>query len=167
MNRSRGAVAAPVLADLGCACASARRVARLLTAVYDRGLRDAGIDAPQFALLATVAQQGPCTQAVLGRLHAFDKSTTSRNLAVLHKSGWITFSATDDGRERSVILTPAGKRQLTRARGAWQRAQDEIKGGMTSTQWAAMFETFRTLTHVAAAAQIKGTAKERPASSRG
>jgi DNA-binding MarR family transcriptional regulator len=142
-------------------------VARLLTSVYDRELRDAGIDAPQFALLATIAQEGPCTQAVIGRLHAFDKSTTSRNLAVLDKSGWVTFSTTGDGRERNVTLTPAGKRQLTRARAAWQHAQDEMKRGMTAAQWAAMFETFRTLTHVAGAAQVKGTAKARPASNRG
>ena len=76
---------ASTLRDLSCACASARRVARLLTSVYDRGLRAAGIDAPQFALLASIAQEQLCAQTALGRLHALDKSTASRNLAMLHR----------------------------------------------------------------------------------
>lgn len=149
MSRRRGAGETPALPDLSCACASARRVARLLTSVYDRALRDAGIDAPQFAMLATIANAGPCTQAELGRLHALDKSTTSRNLTVLHKAGWIDFSGTDDAREWSVMLTPSGTRQVTRAQAAWQRAQDSIRRGMTATEWAAMFGTFRAVSHAA------------------
>jgi DNA-binding MarR family transcriptional regulator len=137
-------------------------VARLLTSVYDRGLRDAGIDAPQFAMLATIANAGPCTQTTLGRLHALDKSTTSRNLAVLHKSGWIAFSTTDDARERSVMLTPAGTRQVMRTEAAWQRAQDNVRRGMTATQWAAMFGTFRAVSHAAHAAQMSEAKKARP-----
>ena len=159
MSRRRAAVEAPALHDLSCACASARRVARVLTSVYDRGLREAGIDAPQFALLATIAQEGPCTQTALGRLHALDKSTTSRNLAVLDKSGWIAFSTTEDGRERSVMLTPAGKRQVARARTAWQRVQDDIRRGMTGTQWSAMFDSFRAVNQAAGATQTKRAAK--------
>ena len=161
MSPRRGALEAPALHDLSCACASARRVARLLTSVYDRGLREAGIDAPQYAMLAAIAHAGPCTQATLGRLHALDKSTTSRNLAVLHKSGWIAFSTTNDGRERSVMLTPAGTRQLTRAQAAWQRTQDTVRRGLTDTQWAAMFATFRAVSRAAQAAPTGKVAKTR------
>ena len=166
MSRRRGAGETPALPDLSCACASARRVARLLTSVYDRALRDAGIDAPQFAMLATIANAGPCTQAELGRLHALDKSTTSRNLTVLHKAGWIDFSGTDDAREWSVMLTPSGTRQVTRAQAAWQRAQDEIRRGMTATQWSAMFDSFRAVNQAAGAVQIKRATKARPTAGR-
>lgn len=162
MSRQRNAAEAPALQDLSCACASARRVARLLTSVYDRALRDAGIDAPQFAMLASIAKSGPCTQAELGRLHALDKSTASRNLTVLHKAGWLDFTGTDDAREWRVMLTPAGTRQLEGAQAAWQRAQDSIRRGMTATEWAAMFGTFRTVGKAARSAQA-GAAKGRKA----
>ncbi len=159
MRGGRADANASTLRDLGCACASARRVARLLTSVYDRGLRAAGIDAPQFALLASIAQEQPCTQTALGRLHALDKSTASRNLAMLHKAGWIAFAPTDDGRERSVVLTPAGTRQVKEAHLAWQRAQEEIRLGMTTTQWEAMFDAFRAVGGAARAAQVRQTAR--------
>jgi DNA-binding MarR family transcriptional regulator len=141
-------------------------VARLLTSVYDRGLRAAGIDAPQFALLASIAQEQPCTQTALGRLHALDKSTASRNLAMLHRSGWIAFEPTSDGRERSVVLTAAGKRQLAKAHGAWQRAQQEIRLGMSTTQWEAMFEAFRVVGGAARAAQDREVARAKPFAAR-
>ena len=167
MNQPRAAQGELAIRDLRCACASARRMARLLTSVYDRGLREAGIDAPQFAMLATIGHEGPCTQTALGRRHALDKSTASRNLTVLHKSGWIAFSATDDGRERRVTLTPAGARQVARAESAWQRAQDSVRRGMTATQWTAMFGTFRAVSHAARAAQASEAKKAKLANAPG
>ena len=47
------------------------------------------------------------TQTELGRLHALDRSTASRNLAMLHKAGWIAFEPTSDGRERIGIAAGA------------------------------------------------------------
>jgi DNA-binding MarR family transcriptional regulator len=133
------------LADLGCACASARRLARSLTQLYDRRLRAADIEAPQFAILATL-QHGPCSQAVLGRRHALDKATVSRNLRGLADKGWVAFAATEDRRERQVSLTPAGRHRLDTARKQWERAQAELQSAMTGAQWRAMFATFRAAT---------------------
>lgn len=135
---------APALADLGCACASARRMARALTQLYDSRLRTAGIEAPQFAILATL-QHGPSSQARLGRRHALDKATVSRNLRGLARKGWIAFRDSEDRRERMAALTPAGQVRLAKARAEWQHAQADLQSAMTDAQWRAMFATFRAV----------------------
>ena len=141
----KAAADALALTDLGCACASARRLARTLTQLYDRRLRTVGIEAPQFAILATL-QRGPMSQSALGRRHALDKATVSRNVQGLVRKGWVAFVASNDRRVRQVVLTPAGQERFAKARVEWQQAQTELQSVMTGAQWRAMFATFRAVT---------------------
>jgi DNA-binding MarR family transcriptional regulator len=136
--------------DPGCACASARRVARLLTQIYDARLRRAGLEAPQFALLMALREHGPCSQADLGRHHALDKTTVSRNVRVLQRRGWIARARGSDTRQRVLALTASGRRQLAAALPAWKSAQQELRAGMTAKEWEAMFRAFRAVTRAAA-----------------
>ena len=145
------------LADLACACATARQAARALTQLYDGHLRGTGLEAPQFALLMTLRKQGPCSQMTLGRRYGLDKTTVSRNLKWLERQGWIAESPTTSRRERQFSLTAAGDRQLAAALPVWKKAQEELRSAMTATQWASMFRSFRT---VARAAQHIRRARE-------
>ena len=144
-RRAATATEALALSDLGCACASARRLARTLTQLYDRRLRRADIEAPQFAILATL-HGGPSSQTALGHRHALDNATVSRNLRVLVAKGWVGYGASDDRRQRQVALTAAGQARLAKARVEWQHAQAELQSVMTGAQWRAMFATFRAVT---------------------
>lgn len=137
-------------ASLGCACATARQLARVLTQLYDGHLRRAGVEAPQFALLMALQKGGPCRQSELGQRHALDKTTVSRNLKVLARKGWIAFEGTTDRRERHVALTAAGRARLRRASTQWSRAQRALRSAMPEEQWRALFDNFRA---VLAAAQ--------------
>ena len=152
-ERKNGNRAAEPLTDLACACATARQIARLLTQHYDGWLRGTGIEAPQFALLMTLDKQGPCSQALIGRRYAIDKTTISRNLRLLERNGWIESSRASDRRERRSALTAAGRKRLAGARSEWKKAQDQLRARMGVKQWERMFETFRT---VARAAQYTG-----------
>ena len=149
------------LAELGCACASARRLARTLTQLYDRRLRQADIEAPQFAILSTL-RQGPCSQTALGRRHALDKATVSRNLRGLADKGWITIDRVDDRRMRQVSLTPAGQQRLSAARKEWERAQADLQAALTGTQWRTMFATFRAVTAASLTLQRSASRRSRP-----
>ena len=149
--RPRRRLAAPIepvdndgLVELGCACANSRRVARLLTQLYDRHLQGSGLEAPQFALMATLDTHGPCTQTALGRHHGMDKTTVSRNVGMLRRKGWITRSPTLDRRERRIGLTPAGRAILASARPRWQQAQRSLQSAMTPAQWRDLFAALRT-----------------------
>jgi len=148
---------------LGCACARARQLARVLTQLYDGHLRRAGVEAPQFALLMSLEMGGPCSQSALGRRHALDKTTVSRNLRVLARKRWIAFEDTADRRTRKVLLTAAGRKQVGRARAEWTRAQAALRAAMSDEQWRTMFESFQSVLAAAQSLQ-KSTDRPRPSS---
>ena len=143
----------PVLADLPCACATARQVARVLTQLYDTRLRASGLEAPQFALLLTLEKMGRCSQVDLGKRFALDKTTVSRNLALLENSGWIQSAVGIDRRRREFTLTAAGRERLAGAKPRWKEAQDQLRSQMTGEQWETMFRIFREVTAAAQAVQ--------------
>ncbi len=155
MRRAQKSVATDALTDLGCACATARQVARVLTQMYDRCLRETGMEAPQFALMMTLAKQGSTSQAMLGRRYGMDKTTLSRNLKLLHRKGWIESTVGDDRRVRVFELTAAGREQLDAARPRWKWAQDQLRAQMTAQQWDTMFQSFRPVAAAAVSAQRK------------
>lgn len=143
---------APSEAALGCACASVRRAARLVTRLYDQQLRGVDIEAPQYALLTTLKRLGPCTQGALGRPHALDKTTVSRNLRLLERKGWVTMVASTDRRERQVTLTAAGERQRAAAAVHWKAAQTGLRAAMSHEEWTALFKAFAAVTRAAGVA---------------
>jgi DNA-binding MarR family transcriptional regulator len=149
MPRTPDASSSTAIADLPCACAAARRVARALTQMYDGWLRSSEIEGPQFALLTMLDRQGSCTQTAMGRLFALDKTTLSRNLKLLKREGWIDVAPGEDARERRVSLTPIGRRHVAAARPAWRNAQKQLRSSMGAREWKAMWRVFRTITHAA------------------
>jgi DNA-binding MarR family transcriptional regulator len=111
--------------------------------MYDRNLRETGIEAPQFALLMTLESSGPCSQGELGQIHALDKTTVSRNLKLLERSGWVAAAVGGDRRERLLSLTATGREKLSAAKKQWKKAQDRLRAGMSQEQWDEMFRVFR------------------------
>ena len=135
-----------ILPDIDCACATARRAARLVTQLYDEELRG-HLEASQFALLSAIEQQSGCNQSMLAKALALDKTTLSRNLSVLERRGWVERQAATDQRERGFRLTPAGRGLLKTARPAWKRAQARLQSAMTGEQWDQMRRAFRVFTN--------------------
>lgn len=103
-----------------CLAMRARRLNRLVTRLYDEGLRPFGITVAQMNLLVAVALHGPVSATGLARGLDLEKSTLSRNLALLAEHGWVT-------RGRNVEVTAAGKRLIERIHPVWQRAQVAVK----------------------------------------
>lgn len=146
---SKDAEARATAADLPCACATARQAARALTQLYDSELRDSGLEVPQFALMSTLEQGGPCGVVELARRHALDKTTVSRNLRLLERKGWIEPSAAGDKRRHEFVLTRRGLQCLSSAKPKWKKVQNQLRSGMTAEQWDEMFRVFRTVTRAA------------------
>jgi DNA-binding MarR family transcriptional regulator len=146
--------------ELPCACATVRRTSRAVTQLYDSWLRAHGIEGPQFALLAMLDRRGPCSQAALGRHFDLDKTTLSRNLQVLQRTGWIRVVAGDDARERRVTLTPAGRRRFERARPAWRKAQEQLRSALGDAGWESLSTVLDAVTRAAQIA-ARGDTKAR------
>jgi DNA-binding MarR family transcriptional regulator len=113
--------------DLVCVCAATRQAARVLTSVYDQELRPAGLQATQFALLATLEGHPLASQDQLSAWLATEQSTLSRNLQGLARKGWVARRSDPDGRAARYEATPRGRAVLARARPGWKRAQARVK----------------------------------------
>jgi len=110
-----------------CLLTRTRRLSRLITNIYDEALRPFGVNAPQFSLLVLIAKFGPASRAEIGRANYQDRSTLTRNLALLLAEGWVQEIKTDGGRSRPIELSSKGRQLLISAAPAWRQAQVEAR----------------------------------------
>jgi DNA-binding MarR family transcriptional regulator len=142
---------------LPCACANLRRTARLVSQLYDRSLRQAGIRGPQFTLLQALKLVPGVSQKQLAELLGTDSTTLTRTLALLRKRGWLI---TQPGADRRVVrleLTKAGEKRYERALPYWQSAQRRLKEAVGEPELAKMVDS---LMHTAEAMQRLELAKK-------
>src|SRR5215831_17252990 len=108
---------------LACSCFAARRAARTITQLYERQLKPSGLRAGQFTALSVLAQAGPQPVLRLAELLAMERTTLTRNLRSLRERGWVTESATADGRVRMLAITKRGTAAARAALPHWREAQ--------------------------------------------
>src|SRR5215218_5125312 len=108
-----------------CVCANLRKAARVVTQVFDEALAPSGLRVTQFTLLVTNRLAGESTINELAERMVMDRTTLSRNLKPLVRSGLLEVRAGEDGRTRLVRLTPAGERALEAAYPLWRQAQQQ------------------------------------------
>ena len=127
--------ARPGLLPLPCACANLRRAARAVTQLYAEEFQPIGLEPTQFTSLMVLEAWGELTQRQLAERLAIDSTTLTRTLAPLLRRGWIQARPGTDRRERRLRLTPAGRRQLGRARPYWERAQGRLRQVLGEEVW--------------------------------
>jgi DNA-binding MarR family transcriptional regulator len=110
-----------------CLCLASRRTARTVTRAFDQALRPHGLRATQFAVLTVLALRGPLTIGALAGHLGSERTTLTRNLALLEREQWLEIRAGDDGRERIVSLTRKGRAVATDALPAWRQAQKKAQ----------------------------------------
>jgi DNA-binding MarR family transcriptional regulator len=101
------------------------RLHRLVARVYEQELQTAGLSLPQMEILTVlITAAGPVRQAALAAKLMAERSTVSRNLALMQKRGWVAVAETSPtGRAMSVTITGTGEAAFTRASTAWHSAQ--------------------------------------------
>lgn len=108
-----------------CLCLASRRAARRITRTFDRELRRHGLRATQFSLLVTLSLRGPLTIGELAEALGTERTTLTRNLALIEDASWVKIRAGDeDARSRIVAVTAKGRALLAKSFGAWRRAQE-------------------------------------------
>jgi len=119
------------------------RLHRIVARVYEQALQTVGLSLPQMEILTTlISATGPVKPTALARTLMLERSTVSRNLALMKERGWVTVEETSPtGRAMSVTITDAGLAAFTSASTAWRSAQTtaaEILGSAASSmldQW--------------------------------
>jgi DNA-binding MarR family transcriptional regulator len=109
-----------------CPCLAARRRARAITRHFDAFLRPHGLRSTQFSVMAALALRGPTVRGRLADGLGLERTTLTRSAATLERQGWIETRETNDGRERPLALTVAGRRALDAALPAWKEALDRL-----------------------------------------
>jgi DNA-binding MarR family transcriptional regulator len=101
------------------------RLHRMVARVYEQALRTVDISLPQMEILTElVGASGPVKPAALAARMMLERSTVSRNLAILQQRGWITVvESSHTGRAMSVEIADAGLYAYTSASSAWHDAQ--------------------------------------------
>ena len=109
-----------------CVCGNLRMAARAVSSVYDRHLRDAGVQSSQMAVLWAVANaRGLCVNELAAHI-AMDETTMIRNLRGLEKQGWVILAVGNDRRRRLATLSEEGRVVFARALPFWKKAQQEV-----------------------------------------
>jgi DNA-binding MarR family transcriptional regulator len=106
--------------------------------MYNRELRDTGLELTQFTLLMALNLTGEITQGNLGKLLALDTTSLTRMLRLLTKRGWIGVKAGEDRRQRLLRLTPSGQQKLDESRPDWERAQRRLRRALGEASWTQM-----------------------------
>jgi DNA-binding MarR family transcriptional regulator len=148
------------LPALGCACASVRRTARLITQLYGDEMNGL-VEPAQFALLSALDKMRGAGQTALGRALGLDKTTLSRNLRVLKKNGWIELDLRrNDRRERGYRLTSEGKNIFKATRSGWLRAQTKLRAALPPGEWDSTLKMLDRAAEAALAAQSKSSKRK-------
>lgn len=108
---------------LDCLCLASRKAARTITRSYDAKLRPLGIRATQLSLLTLILGYEKIGIGKLAEVSATERTTLSRNLALLEAAGLIALIPGDDARERVASLTRKGRAMVEKAIPLWREAQ--------------------------------------------
>ncbi|MGA9423399.1 MAG: MarR family transcriptional regulator, partial [Rhodanobacteraceae bacterium] len=119
--------AAEIRETTQCLCLASRRAARTITRRFDRELRAHGLRATQFTLLSALHVAGPLPIGALAELLSSERTTVTRNLALVERHGFVTVRADPaDARSRIAAITSKGSRALRGAMTTWRRVQSEL-----------------------------------------
>jgi DNA-binding MarR family transcriptional regulator len=106
-----------------CIAVRLRLLNRVVTNLYDDGLRPLGLKVSQLNILIVTARLGLARPAEVCNILHLDASTLSRNVKPLQAHGWLEVVPDEDARAQPFRLTPQGKRLIEKAIPAWEKAQ--------------------------------------------
>src|SRR5205085_12619736 len=78
------------MAAAGCFCMALREAARKITRLYDSRMQESGVRITQFTLLSQLMLRGEMPIGKLAGILGMERTTLTRNLALLQEQKWIT-----------------------------------------------------------------------------
>lgn len=109
-----------------CLSANLRKTERLITRHYDSYLAASGVTAVQLPMLAMIRTAPEPTFRLLTEQLELDRSTLSRNLALLQRLGFIVIGPSAGPKPGTIKLTAKGRKVLGAAYEQWTRAHRDL-----------------------------------------
>ena len=131
-----------------CMVSNSRMAARAITRRYDAYVRPFGITSTQFSLLGLIIAAGDRTVSGLAEARGFERTTLTRNLDRLEKTGLISSRAAEHGNGRICALTDGGHALVQQLLPLWRKAQAEIRDELGADGFDNTLKTLRRLAAV-------------------
>jgi DNA-binding MarR family transcriptional regulator len=109
-----------------CLGGCVRKLNRMVSAIYDGALANAGLKTSQFSVLVSVANRKQARPAELTKHLQLDESTLSRNVDRMCARGWLRLVQDADRRSHLIEVTEKGQALIRKSLPAWQKAQAEV-----------------------------------------
>lgn len=110
-----------------CISANLRKTERIVTRHYDAYLAKSGISAVQLPILAIIAAADEPTFRLLAEQLELDRSTLSRNLALLEGRRLVKIAPSSGPKPGRIALTASGAAALRDAYRCWSQAQRALE----------------------------------------
>lgn len=136
-----------------CFSLNLRRTERVVTRHYDAHLAAAGLTAVQFPILAIIASLPEPTFRQLSAELDLDRSTLSRNLALLEQMKLVKVGPSSGPKPGPLSLTRKGRNTLVKAYDCWLAAHEALTDLLSSTAAEEGIEFLKTLRRGARTAQ--------------
>jgi DNA-binding MarR family transcriptional regulator len=134
-----------MITDVQCLCSTARAATRELTRRYDDALRPAGLRTTQLSLLSRLADEGPMPVTQLAARLGVDRTSLTRELAVLTRRNLVAAERATDRRSRVISLTTAGRQALGVAWPLWEEAQAAALAGLGAQRIERLMDDLRAV----------------------
>ncbi|HLL26479.1 MAG TPA: MarR family winged helix-turn-helix transcriptional regulator [Xanthobacteraceae bacterium] len=113
-----------------CLGLASRQAARAVTRVFERHFKGSGLRSTQFSLLVQLMRRGALTIGALARHLGVERTTLTRNIALIEKRGLVDSKPGNDARERIVAITKKGQAAVAKALPRWRQAQESAAGAI-------------------------------------
>jgi DNA-binding MarR family transcriptional regulator len=133
-----------------CTCGELRKAARAVTMLYDDAVKSTGLLSTQFTVLHVIYKSDAIRISDLAARLGMDRTTLTRNLAILEREGLIKISEGKDHRTRNVTATQKGRGAVTRAIPLWNEVQDKVKQKMGESSWQGLMQSLGEFVNVTA-----------------
>ena len=114
------------MACAGCFCLGSRQASRKITRLYDSFMQGSGVRATQFTILSQLMLRGEMPVGKLAGFLGMERTTLTRNLALLEAERWISIKPGDDPRSRMIGITAQGRGMVRHGFPYWSKAQAQV-----------------------------------------
>lgn len=128
-----------------CLGGCVRKLNRMISAIYDGALANAGLKTSQFSVLVSVAIREQTRPADLAEHLQMDESTLSRNVERMCVRGWLRVVQDDDRRSHLIEVTDRGQALIRKCLPSWQKAQAEVSRRLGTDTVAELRHALRKL----------------------
>jgi DNA-binding MarR family transcriptional regulator len=137
-----------------CACASVKKLSRVLSRIYDAQLSTSDINNTQFAVLRSVTRQTGVPLAQIAERLEMDRTSFYRAIAPMIRDGWLKSAAGTKGRFRTAKVTRKGRQVLAAATKRWTRLQRQVIGRFGRRAYASLLRELHRLGDCAAGGSV-------------